>query len=163
MGLAMVLFGLASAGYAACWGPGQRTAEISRTEYQLKGADGPRRVVLVYEVFMRGEVCERGAFGEWRDGRICAAVPYERRFVRTVQVYSASGAKSEPATRIQRVEMAPELSRDGPCTQYAVELTNAFWAAQTGTADGEWKAHIQQDEQLVRRELALIGLVLPGT
>lgn len=162
MVVGVILFGLASIGHAACWGPGQRTAEISRSEYQLKAADGtPRRVVLIYEVNMRGEVCERGDF-QLSDQRVCVALPYERRFARTVQVFAADGTKTEPATRIQRVATAPELQRKGPCTDHASELTNAFFAAQTGTADKDWAAPIRDDLPILRRDLALIGLVLPG-
>jgi len=145
-----------------CGAAGQRTAAVSRAACQLKGADcQPRRVVLIYGVNMRGEVCERGDF-RLTDQRTCVAVPYERRFVRTVQVYSPDGKKTEPATRIQRVEAAPELMRKGPCTDHAGEFTTAFYAAQTGSADRVWAAAIKADLPLVRSELALIGLVLPG-
>lgn len=140
---------------ASCWGQGERTTEVLRQEFRLKGSSGPIKGIASYQIYAKGEVCESGSISPV-DRRKCHAIPYQRKFLRTLVIIPADGRAIELGRTEKLMPMAPTLDRNGPCTDHAGPLTNDFYAHQIGNASA-WKAEIDMDIVEVRRTLQLIA------
>lgn len=151
------LLGSTSVSLAACWGQGEDTREITRGTIRIQSNKGPVTAYAIYEIYARGEVCERGnvtvAGG---DRRYCYAVGYERKFIRKLFVRDGQGRTIDLGESSKVVPVAPQVERRGNCNALAGQLTVAFYEQQFGAAR-DWRREIDADKQDLEDQLGLIG------
>lgn len=161
--IAMCLVGLffpLTSSAESCWGQGKLTMPFANQELTIQSPSGVVRAVLTYYVEVIHEVCETGELThEGVEKRYCHSLSRGRNLIRFLYLYGADGSQLRtPDRNTFSVGTGPAVSRFGPCTVWATELTwRGFEAGKGSSTEQEaWQA---RDESNLDSLIRIVGKV----
>lgn len=144
----------------SCWGEGKQNMPIQKQELTIQRPTDTVRAVVVYTIEVAHEVCEVGELTAGGvEKRHCESRGRWRNFTRSLFLYGADGKELRPPDRNTfTVGPGPTISKYGPCTVLAFEMTWRGYEAGMGTTSNQ-QAWIARDQKDLDALIAMVGKV----